>query len=300
MKYVYKHLDEEKATRAVGCIVAQINGENRSNKRRTRSTPCGMGGGRQLFRNYKHSTTSPQALTKASTAAGQGREVDRVCAGSRRGGKMGGAPLPCVRGRRRLLEEKRGILMELKEIVGRQAEALDRLVEGCVATNGGKTASTINAVGGGSSHSGNFGDWSRHKSYRARIHGGSRSSRGNDGERLKPHSTSTTSASVYRNTSGSVKDTSTVSSSTSSALSRAAEQETPPTSSENATSAFLTRGGRWEGKVARRDVSRKRNSVASTASYATYCERAGGKGGEAAVRLDRHPSKVPMLPIGDV
>lgn len=179
------------------------------------------------------------------------------------------------KGKRRLLEQKRGILLEIKDLVSRQTETIDRLAEGCGdTTRNRKTSRSVVYTG---------------RAGRSLMS----SSRG----------TSMVSSSVPSSSRRQSQLPQTRCSSTG----RNAITPLPPLPSppeQSATSKFLTLGGRWENTTVEERVCRHRSSIASSASYASYGERDNermAKGGGEMPRYKecyRTPKRVPALRIG--
>ncbi|CAN0349275.1 unnamed protein product, partial [Ectocarpus sp. 8 AP-2014] len=180
---------------------------------------------------------------------------------------------------RQLLERKRGILLEMKGVVSRQAEALDRLVQSSANAN-------VAAENG-------------------RRRGGARNSR----QSGPSHASVSTSSSLFtpkgatsgRNTrSGSCPDISGLTKNSPAMLPSSATRPTaalpmPPTVPDNGTSSFLARGGRWGGESRRGSWRCDSVTTASSASYATYCKRDRDQG--RVLGISRRPPAVPALPV---
>lgn len=303
MEQVHKREDSQRIPRAATKTNdADATAERRMRKKIRKREGGGGGGG-------NHRDGGPAGLR--ITAAASGLSADKPFPLPRRG--QGGGAAGIVKqerdrgastfshgtGRQRLLAEKRGILLELKGVVSRQAEALDRLVDSCGdnTLGGAKLTSGVGSgSGSGSSRSGGsggskFSGWDSSNSSRssaAGIRGRYQKNRGNNAikaDRVAGQG----GASCYDN--GRAKHTS--------AVSPAATREKgkvflPPRPPENDTSAFLARGGRWGGEGGPRVSGR--NSVASTASYATYANKGRGKREDTFGVCTRRP-EVPTLPL---
>ncbi|CAM9454376.1 unnamed protein product [Ectocarpus fasciculatus] len=283
MKYVYSHIDGQKAAKAHTRLMTNLAREekqlaakpNPHEQRRRRGSSSNGGDKRMLAVNG-------DGLRRAGPVAGSSAPPG-VHGGvlSCHGGGGGG---DCNSGsrERQLLERKRGILLEMKGVVSRQAEALDRLVQSSANAN-------IAAENG-------------------RRRGGDRNSRHS---RPSQASVSTSSSSLFipngatsgRNSrSGSCPDTPSFIKNypavlPSSAARTKTELPMPPTvPPDNGTSAFLARGGRWGGGSRRGSCRRDSVTTASSASYATYCKRDRDQGREVP-GISRRPAAVPALPM---
>lgn len=218
------------------------------------------------------------------------------------GSVRGTSPLSHRSGRRRLLAEKRGILLELKGVVNRQAEALDRLVNSCGDTLGGGVRSRggiCSDSGSGGSHCSNFSGWDNNSSNgsrssapeRGRINRYPQKSRGDNNASRAERVAATQTAPRYDNVRA--KQRPAVCSPAIIASARGKGKSLfPPRPPENGTSAFLARGGRWGGEGGTH-VSGP-NSAASSASYATYANRGLARKNDAPAAC-RRPAEVPVL-----
>ncbi|CAN0106849.1 unnamed protein product, partial [Laminaria digitata] len=269
------------------------------------------GGGRwqMRFMDYVHkrevSQRVPQApvglttkLTRAGRTTGENRTRQRHSqsggggnggggGGDNHAGGRGGAavakpegvrresPLSHGTGRRRLLAEKRGILLELKGVVNRQAEALDRLVDSCGDTLGG-VRSRGGVERGGIQYS--------------------QKSRGDTTTSWADRFGDAQGASYYDNNVRPKQRPAAYSPATIGPARGKGNVSFPPRPPESGTSAFLARGGRWGGGGGTRVSGR--NSVASSASYATYANNKGrGRREEDAFGVCRRPAEVPTLQL---
>lgn len=221
-------------------------------------------------------------------------------------GGRGTSPLSHGTGRRRLLAEKRGILLELKGVVNRQAEALDRLVDSCGDTLGGGGLRSRGGVGSGSggsrggSRGSKFSGWDNGSSSGSRSsapeRGGvackySQKRRGGDNASWPERFEAVHGASGHHNVR--VKQRAAVFSPAMIASARGKGNPMfPPRPPEKGTSDFLARGGRWGRGGGTRGSGR--SSVASSASYATYANK-GRARREDAFGGCRRPAKVPVL-----
>lgn len=273
MDQLYKHVDDQRAARAQARLVTQIEKANRPHQTRQSHGRGGGGGGggpNKLGHNKRPMMTRVPEEACPEGTAGTGRGGINATIG-------GGTKTACSHGagRRRLLEQKREILTELKGVVGRQAEALDRLVGHC-----GGVVGTSNDGDGLATRTNTSSEPS------ATVFGGAPGSR----TRSSRRSTSRDNAGRRR------KTTSTVSLHP---LSQSARDSPAPR--EDATSAFLAQGGRWgtgPATAAAAAASRRRNkSAASSASYATYAERGSGRRG-SVLGIVKRPGGIPALPIG--
>ena len=196
--------------------------------------------------------------------------------------------------RQRLLEQKREILLEMKGVVSRQAEALERL--------GGSSATTVNrAAQTGGRGRGGGSDSTRRRSVPASYGGGSTKSSSvptwEGTESCSRSSRAPSKAAGHQSTRrASCPDVSNLTVHSTPAGVRALAPPRPP---ENDTSAFLARGGRWGGEGRQGTSRRGRDSLASasSASYATYCNRSPGGGRAAPLRDVARPAAVPSLPL---
>lgn len=295
MKYVYKHVNEQKAAKAHARLQTQIAGADRSDKRRTPNSRSGRGA--KLARNANLSI--PEEPIKATPNFQRGR-VPRDTSKSKTGER--GARGPALRdatSKQRLLEEKRGILFELRGVVSRQAEALDRLVESCGNTCAIDNRGKSDAAGGrgGDGRNNTFAQGDNGCRLHRRSQSASSGCRRAAPQRAKPHSTISIATSGRnavaraRSTASSV----TTSNTSLSSLSSRGKVTLPARPPENATSTFLALGGQWGGET--RTGALSHDSAASSASYATYCEPRRLQG-DTARRIGRRPGVVPALPIG--
>lgn len=236
-KYMYKHLGDQGEARARARVVNHVTGSGSSDKFR-----------KTTRRNDPATTTQGVSMRPSGDCV------------ARRGGATAGDGSHGV-ARRQLLEKKKGILLELKGVVSRQAEALDRLAEG-------------------------------HNTDDTQRRSMGRTDRQTVRARVTPH---------FVRTVPSTGETSTRNSPTvSSTTGRSTLRTTPhvlPTPPQSATAAFLAQGGRWGGQ-GRNVAQHTRKSAASSASYATYCERGRDRGGAVPLAGRRRPGAVPALPIG--
>ncbi|CAM9419788.1 unnamed protein product [Scytosiphon promiscuus] len=311
MKYVYAHIDGEKAARAQARLMAQlVSGEKSADKQqarehtRRRRNRSKAGIQEVLGRNRVISGT-----TEALAGLGVSLEVDKArnipdnnstvaASGGKRGvgipSYIGGSGGDVSGSRQRLLEKKRNILLEMKGVVSRQAEALDRLVENNAVTSGAGKGRR----GGGGCRRG--GGQSLNRSNSDSFQGSGLRTEG-----ATPHRASGSGSAPLDHAprSASCADapqslilTPSTRSSVSTAWPKAPLPLARPRPPENDTSAFLARGGRWGGESRR--ASSRRGSVAamSSASYATYCKR-DLDNGRAVPRVNRRPALVPFLPL---
>ncbi|CAM9951974.1 unnamed protein product [Ectocarpus sp. 13 AM-2016] len=274
MKYVYSHIEGRKGakahTRRMTNVVREekqlaVKPDAHEQRRRRRSSSSSSGGDKRMFaaNDAGSRRAGPVAGSSAAPLLGKGGE----------GGRNSGSR------ERQLLERKRGILLEMKGVVSRQAEALDRLVQ-----------SSTNAYVAGN----------------GRRRGGDRSSR----QSRSSQASVSTSSSLFtpkgatsgRNTrSGSYPHTSSLIKKSSAMLpssstGRKAELPMPPAvPPDNGTSAFLARGGRWGGESRRRSWRRDSVITASSASYATYCKR--DRVQDRELGISRRHAAVPALPV---
>lgn len=295
MKYVYAHVDDQKAARAHTRLMSQLVGAEKSADKLQERRPS------QIRHSRGSNEVALAALGKpdVDTLGSSGRRREP----SERGGDVVSQPLGGggnIGNRQRLLEQKREILLEMKGVVCRQAEALDRLVDSNANVNS-RAAHQAGGRGGGN-------DSRRRSSFQGSYGGGSTISSslpsGTEGDRRSSkacskaadHHQSTRRTScpdvsnlVVRNTPAKLSSSATrVKARLPLALPR------PP---ENDTSAFLARGGRWGGE-SRQGTSRSGSlASASSASYATFCNRSGGGGGAALRGSSRRPAAVPALPL---
>ncbi|CAM9878089.1 unnamed protein product [Ectocarpus sp. 12 AP-2014] len=274
MKYVYSHMEGQKGAKAHTRLMTNVVREEKQlavkpnaheQRRRRRSSSSSSGGDKRMFaaNDAGSRRAGPVAGSSAPPLLSKGGE----------GGRNSGSR------ERQLLERKRGILLEMKGVVSRQAEALDRLVQ---------SSANANVAGNG------------------RRRGRDRSSR-----QSRPSQASAwTSSSLFtpngatsgRNTrSGSCPHISSLIKEPpamlpSSSTRPKAELPMPPTvPPDNGTSAFLARGGRWGGESRRRSWGRDSVTTASSASYATYCMRDRDQG--RVLGISRRPAAVPALPM---
>ncbi|CAM9291250.1 unnamed protein product, partial [Hapterophycus canaliculatus] len=294
MKYVYARVDGEKAAREHAHLMAQLvvgekcadglQARQQSYRRRSSGNTCDKE--EALARNRASSTRKGPMLGLAArpkmNKAGDDNNNNHgvVAAGSG--------------SRQRLLEKKRGILLEIKGVVSRQAEALDRLVESSANISGarkGRGSEGGGHCGGGRSFNGS--------------NSGSFQSSSLPTEGTATHGCSRVSSVPLCHTTRSIScpdlskvivRTPSFRSSTIAGRPKAPLPLVPPRPPENDTSAFLARGGRW-GRESRLGSSR-RGSVTSlsSASYATYCKRDLGDG-RTVPRASRRPLLVPKLPV---
>lgn len=304
MKYVHARLDGQKAARAHTRLMTQpVGAKKTADKPGKRHRRSGDGGKEPSPRKRVGSKMVDGALAGSSTLPFMGT-VEGCATGStaasseRRVGKSGrGAAMAQHHGgdgssansryRQQLLERKRSILLEMKGVVGRQAEAVDRLV----------ASSANNRVTKG----GVCGDYSS-SSRRSRSLQESKGSSPTPGcilhERRKSDRCSRVGSASCVDASNLVVQNSPAMPSPFTAGVKAALPLPPPRPPENDTSAFLARGGRWGGE-SRHGPSSTRDSLASvsSASYATYCKRdlEGGRATRGVV--GRRPGIVPALPV---
>lgn len=300
MKYVYAHVDGQKAARAHARLMTQLIGAEKSadklEARRQRSS--GSGGMEPLAGRSSAGTRMGGALAASSapsvmgTAGGSGTGSSTVASSERkttkpeRGGPVarqhrgsGGGDGENSGHRQQLLEKKRGILLEMKGVVRRQAEALDRLVES------GENKNRDTQVGERSID----------------HHNSSRRSR----PFQESNGSSTATSSWFLHEARHRGDDNVGSRAASKATTamqgrRSSRMSCLGAASNNNTSAFLARGGRWGGESSRNGGSSTRGSLASvsSASYATYCKRdRRGGGGEGRGVGRRRPGIVPALPL---
>lgn len=276
LKYVYKAVDNHKTCKSNAKLAAELAAS------RAKKQYCMGNSPRVVDRRGKASSSTSRYAREESS-----------------------------KGRRRLLEQKRGILLELKGVVSRQADALDRLAEGCdTGTSASSrrtstTSSRASSLLGRHNSDGIVVDLRRDaSSYRDGMES---TSRGHH-----RHHTSAVCSTVPPHSS--IRSGRTYCTDSSSGNSNAIKPQrrlSPPTQPENdATSNFLSMGGRWgkAAKYAEADMptSGHRSSIASSASYASY----GGRGDSrrngakycAELRVNkggcRIPKGVPALPIG--
>lgn len=297
MKYVYSHIDGQKASKAHTRLMTNLVGEGKelaakphAHKQRRRHSSSGgdtsmfaANGAGSRKAGLVAGLSAPPVLSKA----GEGTEE------SRRGGRGGTEGMqrgvrPCHGGgcnsgsrERQLLERKRGILLEMKGVVSRQAEALDKLVQS--STNANIAAENERRKGGDcKSRQGRHSQASASTSSSLFVPSGATSGRNTrsgscpDISSLAKHSPAMLPSSTTRSK---------------------AELPMPPTvPPDNGTSAFLARGGRWGGESRRGSCRRDSVTTASSASYATYCKRDRDRGREV-LGISRRPAVVPALPM---
>lgn len=285
LKYVYKTVDDRKVERMHKRQMAELAEGRRKNPDRTRA----------LSRNVGQREAIPSSSAHQATT-GRGGTVNAGMASL--SGSAGGIHSPATgqnKGRRRLLEQKRGILLQLKGLVSRQAEALDQLAEGCDDTTKNHNTSSSSVYSGrtgrGCRSSGSVRDRAAAR-YRDRIDWAS-------GSRGTSTMSSSAPPSSYRPTQSGRTHCSSTDRYTNELL-----RPLPRPPEQNATSNFLALGGRWENTTVGEGVSRHRSSIASSASYASYGEwdngrwkkDSGGMRGNGGCY--RTPNGVPALPIG--
>lgn len=288
MKYVYAHVDDQKAARAHTRLMAQLVGAEKS---ADKLQECGQPHIHR--RDSKGATLASPAKGPVSTLGSGGRRSEQR--------RLGGDVLaqPCggggtVGNRQRLLKQKREILLEMKGVVSRQAKALDCLVDNNANVN---RAAQAGGMSGGHnrmsrSFQGNNGGSQKSSSVRHEGTGsGTRSSKACS----KATGQSARRASCPGVSNLVVHKTPALRSSLT-AGKKVPEPSHPPRPPENDTSAFLARGGRWGGESRQGTSRRDSLGSASSASYATYCKRSTG-GGIAAFRGSRRPIAVPSLPL---
>lgn len=300
MKYVYAHVDGERAAKAHTRLMTQLVGAEKSadklqarNQRR-----IGCSGDNELCSRNKASSKveiSRVAVGKAERS----NPVDVSASWKKPAGRRRESIACQTQGscessgnRRRLLEQKRGILLEMKGVVSRQAEALDRLMgisgnpmrEGDCYTNSRRGSSLQDSDGGSTKSSSLLPNEA--KSNRKRSGSGSPAV----GQNLRsgfslgvplPDRIPKSFSAKLPLTSSKVK---------------AALPLPPPKPPQNDTSAFLARGGRWGDGI--RQTPQRRESLASpsSASYATFCNR-GSNAGRALFGKSQRPRIVPALKI---
>ncbi|CAM9967864.1 unnamed protein product [Ectocarpus sp. 4 AP-2014] len=274
MKYVYSHIEGQNGAKAHTRLMTNV------------------------VRKEKQSAVKPNAheqrcrrRSSSSSSGGDKRMSAANDAGSRRAGPVAGSSAPPLLNKggeggrnsgsreRQLLERKRGILLEMKGVVSRQAEALDRLVQ---------SSANANVAGNG------------------RRRGGDRNNR-----QSRPSQASVSISSSLFTPNGAMSGRSTrsgscphISSLTKKSPAMLPSSSTRPTAEllmppmvppDNGTSAFLARGGRWCEESRRRSWRRDSVTTASSASYATYCKRDRDQGRELGI--SRRPVAVPSLPV---
>lgn len=274
MKYVYAHVDGQKAARAHTRLMAQLVGEEKSADKLLESRQSHI-----RRKGSKEVTLAALGKADVGTLASSGRRREKSARGTVLSQPDGGGGI--VGNRQRLLEKKRRILLEMKGVVSRQAEALDRLVESSADIN---RAAQAGGRGGDNNNR-------RQRSFQG-SHGGSTKSSsvphaGTESGRRSSKALSKAAPSTRR---ASCLDVSNF-------VVRKTPAMPPPRPPENDTSAFLARGGRWGGE-GRQGTSSRRDSLASasSASYATYCNR-GPARGAAALKSSRRPAVIPALPV---
>ena len=295
MKYVYAHLDDEKAAKAHTRLMTQLVGAEKStdkfqarDKRRTRSS----GGKEPSSRNKASSSVQ---LPMAATEKASKLNLDEVPgpSGKKRAGSVRGTTARQSHGgcenssnRQRLLEQKRGILLEMKGVVSRQAEALDRLME-CSAN---QDRPLKIKEGGGHITSRRSSSFQESDGCSTKSSGllpvRTNSIKKGAGARSKAMNLTTRSGSCPAALDRVLR----------SSRANAALPLPPFKPPENDTSAFLARGGRWGEGI--RQSAPRRDSLGSpsSASYATFCNR-GANGGRATLGICRRPTNVPALKV---
>ncbi|CAB1120038.1 unnamed protein product [Ectocarpus sp. CCAP 1310/34] len=273
MKYMYSHIEGQNGAKAHTRLTTNVVREEKQiavkpnahkQRRRRRSSSSSSGGDKRKF------VASDAGSRRAGPVAGS--SAPPLLSKGGEGGRNSGSR------ERQLLERKRGILLEMKGVVNRQAEALDRLVQ---------SSANANVAGNG------------------RRRGGDRNSR-----KSRPSQASVSTSSSLFTPNGATSGQNTRSGSCPhisshikkspamlpSPLTRPkAELPMPPTvPQDNGTSAFLARGGRWGGESRRRSWRRDSVTTASSASYATYCKRDRDQG---MLGIGRRPAAVPALPV---
>lgn len=282
MKDVFQAVDDQKKERTRVRLAGQLAATERPER--------GLAGASAHDTSRKKSTSKP-SLCIAAEKRGRSGNMETVA--------MLGNGRPSFRehGRRRLLEQKRGILMELKGLVSRQVDALDRLVGGC-GLRFASIAGTDTCVAA--------------KARKGRIVGSIGCNRTLEGIAPEVDGQARVRTSSSKLSTLSSSFTSTCPTTTCHAYSSSSNRSKqlrllPPPPEENAVSGFLARGGRWEsakgGEVGLRLKTERRSSIASSASYASY-GGLGRAGGAVAVRTTGDceefywvPRKVPPLPI---
>ncbi|CAM9580872.1 unnamed protein product [Pylaiella littoralis] len=273
MKHVHARLDGQKAARAHTRLMTQpVGAKNTADKPGKRHRRSGDSGKEPSPRKRVGSKMVDGALAGSSTLPFMGT-VEGCATGSTAA--------------QQLLERKRSILLEMKGVVGRQAEAVDRLV----------ASSANNRV----TKRGVCGDYSSSRRRSRSL----QESKGSSPtpccilhERRKSDRCSRVGSASCVDASNLVVQNSPAMPSPFTAGVKAALPLPPPRPPENDTSAFLARGGRWGGE-SRHGASSTRDSLASvsSASYATYCKRdlEGGRATRGVV--GRRPGIVPALPV---
>lgn len=299
MKYVYAHVDGQQAGKAHARPMTQLAGAGKPAEKIQARRSCSGGGKEPFARNSPASRVEGalvashappvmgraeacEAYTIVPSKRGMAKTVREVVMTQHHGGGGNGNS----RHRQQLLEKKRGILLAMKGVVGRQAEALDRLVESSANYNLSRKSRSFQRTNGSSTTS------SCLLRERRKSDGGSRA-----GSKALLRGQTTQKKASCLDASSFVDQNSRTVLSPFIARAKAALPSRPPRPPENDTSAFLARGGRW-GRENRQGTSSTRNSLSSvsSASYATYCERDRAGGG--AVRgVDRRPEIVPALPV---
>lgn len=201
-------------------------------------------------------TTGFHVASAAARATGRINNALDKNASSRSAGELD-------RGRIRLLQQKRKILQDLEGVIRRQAEALDRLAKG--DTTGKQIDSGTRET----------------KTFRGGFSGTQDKGASSGGTKLQREE---------KGSSG--RNTSKVSGFT--AKLPPVLLPLPPRPPDNATSTFLALGGRWGDREGAEGSLR--GSVATSASFATYCDRRQ-KGYAKCDRVGRRPREVPPLPI---
>lgn len=296
MKYVYAHVDGEKAAKAHARLMTQLVGTEKSadklqarNQRRN-----GSSGEKELYSRTMDSSRA-EVSRVALEDAERSSPVDVSASVKKQAGRGRGrierqTQWSCESSgnRQRLLEQKRGILLEMKGVVSRQAEALDRLMGSSKIPNrerdcypNSRRSSSFQESDGGSTKSSSLLP-GRAKSVRKRSGSGSQAT----GQNLRsvlpvgvPDHMPKSSPAKLPLTSPKIK---------------AALPLPPPKPPQNDTSAFLARGGRWGEGI--RQSPQRRDSVRSpsSASYATFCNR-GSDAGRALLGKSQRPRIVPAL-----
>lgn len=285
MKYVYARVDDQNAARAHTRLMAQLVGaEQSADKLQDRRQS------RIRARKCEEATSTASGIAVAGTLASSGRRSKQSARGTVSSQPHGGGG-NIDNNRQRLLEQKREILLEMKGVVCRQAEALDHLVEGSANVN--RAAQT----GGRSGDSD-----SRRRPYQGSYGGSTKSSsvpfegKASGSRSCRALAKAAGHQSTRRASCPDVSNL--VVHSIPGASTAGVKLLPPPRPPENDTSAFLARGGRWGGESRQGTSRRGRDSLASasSASYATYCNRSSG-GRAVALRGSLRPAAVPTLPL---
>lgn len=316
MDYVHKREDSQRLPRApVGPTTKRTGADSTAGERRTRQIRRQRGGSGGGEDNQARGGLAGLRVAAASELAADNRSLPfagRVQGGGAavvkpEGSVRGTSPLSHGSGRRRLLAEKRGILLELKGVVNRQAEALDRLVDSCgdtlgvgVKSRGGVRSDSGSGGSRGGSRRSKFSGWDNSSSSGSRSSAPERrrninkypqDSRRDNNASWAERFAAAQAAPRYDNVRA--KQRSAVWSPATIASARGKGKALfPPRPPENGTSAFLARGGRWGGEGGTH-VSGP-NSAASSASYATYANR-GLARRDGASGVCRRPAEVPVL-----